>query len=841
MPATNDIAVLDIQVNTNAKQATTDLAGLQKQAGTTADSVKGLTDATKAQAPATTTAAGATKAFGAEMMTSHQATMAFRDTLHSIDPILRTAGASLGGVGQFAIAARAGIVGLGVALTGSLLVHLQNISDEAKKVQGDLAALGGSNAVGESAFAGLRAAADKTNLSLSTLSGAYGQLLIAQQKFQAAQGIIYAPGAAGATAALDKVIVALGSVGRVANETDATIAKVSNTLATSLATDGKIASAAFQQVVNDSPQMAAAIAKAFDGSTIVQFMQKVANGQVTYAKFVEALQRASAELETQSNTTAPNMTRAWNDLTNAIEKAAQALGKDFNLPSALQEVAKFINSLSKDTTTLYDIFQKMSVLNPFALIDYAVAQLFGTLGGLISRAQELWGWLQKIAGGAGGGPGGSMQNSLQPELAGQNPYSSTGGGVAPADVANFNLFNAGYTTSQIGALGGMPQDLAEGTYATVPSGYPDDSYRANLNLTEGERLIVVPKNKTLSDIIGGKRPIDLGRRASGADLGIGPGGSVSSSPIIDAAISPQGGAILSLVDKFSGVFSQVGDTMQDVKSVVSAAGNGKTNDVIRLSAIQTIGAISVSSNTLAQVISMGDSAIVSAISGLGSAISYMASARAVSSGGASVSGGSVASSGGGGGGGFRAAPGGGINNENDPFGISRVEKALGYSFAPAPTTASGSTYNQNAPAWVSSAADKAAQAAADKAATSGPPAFARSPGLSPTGSAYDPNDYGGSGGVADYGFAAAGADFVVPGSGGTDTVRLQGRVSPGEHVKITPRADVSGKGSGNSRTSPAIQNVTINLTAKDYASFVKSGSQLGQDARLMLDRALRHG
>lgn len=330
--------------------------------------VTGTTGALNAHAPA---ARGVQAAHLGASAASRETALEMR----ALAPVLNEAGIAMSGLSQFAFAARGGFIGLGAAITGTIIVALETAADAIRHFELDLAALGGSKATGTAAFAGLKEAADQSGVSLGTLAGSFGQLLIAQQKYQSAQGVVFVPGAAGAVDAITKVEKAFGDMGRIADASDTTIAKVSNTIATSLANSGKLTAQAFQQVINESPAMAAAIAKAYNGQTIAQFMQTVASGQVTYSKFVDAIGRAEPALKQQADDTVPGMTRAWNDFKAAVERAEAAQGSAGGVAALLTRTKNSLDEVTAGTKTWYQ-----------ALMD--VDRLSITFSG--SKALELW-------------------------------------------------------------------------------------------------------------------------------------------------------------------------------------------------------------------------------------------------------------------------------------------------------------------------------------------------------------------------------------------------------------------------------------------------------------------
>ncbi len=95
------------------------------------------------------------------------ATKEFREGIHILNPVLNELGGSIGGLGHFASAARAGLIGLAVAITGSLVVGLEKAGDAVDLVQRRLTTLFGSSS--GRVFDALTKGAEEANISLQTL------------------------------------------------------------------------------------------------------------------------------------------------------------------------------------------------------------------------------------------------------------------------------------------------------------------------------------------------------------------------------------------------------------------------------------------------------------------------------------------------------------------------------------------------------------------------------------------------------------------------------------------------------------------------------------------------
>src|SRR5216683_2957793 len=98
-----------------------------------------------------------------ELEKSREFSLRFRETIHTLHPILETAALDLGGIGQFASVARGGIELLAVAVGGSLLIALSKAGDATKIAIQRFSELGGGS--GKSAFEGAEQAARRLGIA----------------------------------------------------------------------------------------------------------------------------------------------------------------------------------------------------------------------------------------------------------------------------------------------------------------------------------------------------------------------------------------------------------------------------------------------------------------------------------------------------------------------------------------------------------------------------------------------------------------------------------------------------------------------------------------------------
>lgn len=112
----------------------------------------------------------------------HGAAHKIRETIHTVHPIIEEAElGGLGKLGAFALAARAGISSLAIALGGTLVAALEKLTDETTSRIARLSSLAGSSHLGKEAEESLGRSADQLKLPASKLAPAQEELVRANQ------------------------------------------------------------------------------------------------------------------------------------------------------------------------------------------------------------------------------------------------------------------------------------------------------------------------------------------------------------------------------------------------------------------------------------------------------------------------------------------------------------------------------------------------------------------------------------------------------------------------------------------------------------------------------------
>lgn len=864
----------------------------------------------------------AARGVATEHEAASNATKLFRETTHTLEPVLNAAGASVGAFGGFVSASRAGVAGLAVAITGSLIIALAKAGDEAITTQKRLSDLVGNKQAGSDLFLGLETSAKNLGVSVGTLTAPMETVLKLMQDQNRIAGVIYAPGTnsaadfTGGVKTLQSGLESLGAFLRSDISDSTRLSTVLNSTLGSFAETGYLTKKTFDALRDASPATANAIATAFKASSATDFAAKVDGLRIGIGQFLQVLARLGPE--SQAALASAESSAGTTGL--ALDQAGQAAGRlwkslsvDPGVKTGLNEVTSAIDFLADHTN-----LAKVAILAiggglllafgglPLAAIGIVAGALIlfandikpvlAAIQGLIDKWNE---WLvvggrspqqaQNInssaingaLGGAAagatygmlGGPGGVIGGAIVGGVVGAglgagigvinnpNPTPDYIGGGVTTNGQYYSPYLDGSSLQQI-SDSGMTSSYATGTDQIIPPGHPGDSFRASLNLTSGERLIVVPAGKTLGQHLGGSAPIHLGNFADGTDMTVGSSG-------VDAMLTPQGGALASMVSKFSDTFDSLGISLKDAKETISAAGNNKLNDVVREGNIQLISAITLAKQDIVAAISADTNAVAGSISSLASTMQSVAASQAASNAAASNSSAAATSAGGGGGGGggFKAAPNGGING-SDPLGLGALSKALGATdagpVAPQPAVkpyvrpndvADPNGQTLTSKAIYAGSGDTGPPALRDantpsvtsgvNAMTSGGYDYSTSPVYGATGNAYSVADLGGQDNSI-Y-FATPGTLLprkgVVPPGNDNDGLRATVRLSSNEQFEVKRQGSTSGgSDSGSQSGNPAgitIGTVIIN-NPQDGPSVIRSLSQLREKQSRDNAQALVH-
>jgi hypothetical protein len=273
----------------------------------------------------------------------------FRETLHTIHPILDQAGLGLSNLGAFAGAARVGLGGLAIAITGSVLIGLAKLADEAANAKKRLSDLLQNPEAGKKLFEGIEDSAKRLGTTASNLTPAIEKLIEARQKLYADKGIKFAPGVLPSSespfAALSNANITSASealfrqmqVGRASTE-EARAALL--TYNTELAKTGQLTPAAVQAIADASPGAANDLAKSLQRGFV--------NYQDTLKALNNGVKISTDEILRDVNRVAP----AW-------EAAAKAIPRSFDqatehLQASFKSLFKSVETDANNTTKVID-------------------------------------------------------------------------------------------------------------------------------------------------------------------------------------------------------------------------------------------------------------------------------------------------------------------------------------------------------------------------------------------------------------------------------------------------------------------------------------------------------
>jgi len=273
---------------------------------------RSLTDALGLTTPALGATAVASEAAGVAHGHHSSAAKELRETLHTVDPALKSVGASLAGVSQFTGAARGGIELLTVALGIAFVAAAANAAEQINVTKQRLSELFDSSKVGTSAFEGLEKQADSLGISVSGLVKPYETLiqLVGQlQQKEVGSGTVNPARTAGVS---QDVIDSITNFMKADNLSSAEIDKDTQAIIASMAsrsvsvkqlhadlttTTEKVQaldSQGFQKIIDSSPLLALALAKAFNYSDIDTFKLHLDETPVSTQSVITALSKLPA-------------------------------------------------------------------------------------------------------------------------------------------------------------------------------------------------------------------------------------------------------------------------------------------------------------------------------------------------------------------------------------------------------------------------------------------------------------------------------------------------------------------------------------------------------------------
>lgn len=440
-----------------------------------------------------------------ETVKTTASTHEFRAAIHTLDPILVSAGAGMGNLGAFAMAARAGIVGLGIAIVGGFLAAIASAGEKLEVMQKNLNALSGR---GSQNFQDISKAARETGTSIDLLSSIVQSLDRGLRNTQTSKWIGDLTNLGFATGQVAKVVADLVKV------TGADEGAVKQFFG-SIANSGKLTLQTFDALEEKSPAFAKMISEAFHAGSVQQFREQIASTPPTIQQLNVALSQYSgtaAEAARNSQGLSSELGRikqAWNDTADSLSKA----GFGQIIINSLQAINAMLVQSSGGFSTWADADIR-DINRVIAALDGLLAKLASAIAYMAQVAQSSSLNLSYTSGGVPTDTGPSFQ--------------------APLDTTDENSFYGGYATGGSFVVGGNG-----GT----------DTTRVSFMATKGELVTITPE--------GLQSPSGL-RGASAANYSpvesIDGGGSGAGVPV-KAITGPITQAIMQSAEMISGAIS----------------------------------------------------------------------------------------------------------------------------------------------------------------------------------------------------------------------------------------------------------------------------------------------
>jgi len=475
--------------------------------------------------------AAATGGLAEEHHRASSSTGWFRDVLHTIKAPLEAAGVGAGNLGAFSVAARVGVLGLAAAIAGSLAIAASGAAEQMEKLKNRLdRTLGGtSGEAGGRVFAGLQEDARKTGIEVGILSGLLEGAIRLQQSLagQHTWKEILSPDAAvrASTAAADlgkTFATTLAGMMQLEKQGQDAIGSAVGAFQSSLTTTGKLTAESFGQISRASPEVGLALARAFNYRNMQEFEDALKNGlQPSAQRVFNMIIEMSPKVEASLKNITPGVTQSFDQVTNAWKELLAALGDT----GIWNTVSGFIEGATSALRALTKAIDAVKSALPERMQEpVARSAGIGALGGGVAGATV--GFFSPV-------PGGALIGGVGGVLIGAGIGAGIGIANVPASEQSFSMpspsegglsFLQDRYNSNVQDIFGPIEDwggYAAGGIKVVPPGYPNDSFNARMSLTSGERLLIVPPGKTLSDIIGGGNAINLGAFAGGGDITVG--------------------------------------------------------------------------------------------------------------------------------------------------------------------------------------------------------------------------------------------------------------------------------------------------------------------------------
>jgi len=280
----------------------------------------------------------------------NEASIAYRETIHTLDPAVRQLGISVSGLTQFTGAARGGFELLALAIGGALVGSMLKLQDTLQTNTQDIQAFTRNARVtadimDEFGKAALKGGADVTSMAdaLSSLmqDGKQGPQAMASYK--------------AAVVGLDEAIVKMGLDTDTASKIQKDFSGVLSASQTVYFTNGEsikamggVSAAALQAITKDSKALGEALARSlgFMGngfqSATAQMLEAANNGTISVDKLMAAVKNL-ADVTQQGE---GSMSQSWGKIKNAWEELIQAMGKDPGVKKTMDGIASSIEEIT---------------------------------------------------------------------------------------------------------------------------------------------------------------------------------------------------------------------------------------------------------------------------------------------------------------------------------------------------------------------------------------------------------------------------------------------------------------------------------------------------------------
>jgi hypothetical protein len=420
------------------------------------------------------------------------ATSEFRDALHVLRPILAETGLAASGFGEFAIAARAGIEGLALAIVGSLVVAAAKAADAFANMQRSMAFLFGAQ--GTNALDELKKSADAMGTSVVNLEPALIAIENALQRISGFKGVglggavtFGSPeqqkAAIDAIATLEKELVNLGQTGAAAAGEVVKFFETVSKIDPATKKPMGLTLQAFLDLQRSAPEVAKFIGDALQANLGGDIWARLQKGPIDFLALLKAIAAQKATVDLQP--IPPTVAKSFEDVKTAANDLLETLGR-IGLATG---VTQFLSDLTKglqDSKAQIQAFlqffspENFSIVQTLAKIDWsaAFAGLIAAGVAAVAAAQQAItdGFNQLIQTIAGLSWAGVFNGLLS---AAQTVFQA----IQTAWQALVNFINSTQFQAPQPGVGGAPSvtEFASGGFVSGPGSTTSDSIIARLS------------------------------------------------------------------------------------------------------------------------------------------------------------------------------------------------------------------------------------------------------------------------------------------------------------------------------------------------------------------------